>query len=262
MASATSYSPSDYLLSIANIVSKYKKRTYELMRIQPGDKVLDVGCGPATDTISLASIVGETGQVVGVDIDKEQIMQATQKTLDAGVNKWVSHYLADGHCLSLNSDYFDSVRSERVFQHSTNPHQLLQEMIRVTKPGGWALVFDTDWSTMSFDTSLIDIEQKFKKFHVEKATKNGYIGRQLYGIFRQSMLEDIYVELAPSFILDYQISRQITWFDETEKFALEAGIVSPIELEKMHADLERSDAEGKFFAAILQIIVVGRKPLG
>lgn len=261
MAYAKNHSKSDYLSVIAKMVSKYKQRTYELMRIRQGDRVLDVGCGPGTDTIPLASLVGEMGQVVGVDTDEEQIMRANQRAVDAGVDKWVSHQLADGRQLTFDSNYFNSVRSERVFQHNTDRNQLLKEMIRVTKSGSRIVVLDTDWSTMSIDTDLIEIEQKIKKFHVEKVINNGFAGRQLYRMFLEFGLHDIEVEMAPTFVTDYQISRQVSWLDVTEKSALEAGVISRKELDQLHADLEKSDSEGKYFATILQILVAGRKSL-
>ena len=173
----------------------------------------------------------------------------------------MAHCLADGHQLPFDSDYFNSVRSERVFQHTLRANQLFQEMIRVTKSGGRIVVLDTDWSTMSIDTDLIDIEQKIKKFHVEKAIINGFAGRQLYRMFLQSGLNDIYIEMAPTFVTDYQISRQVAWFDLTEKSALEAGVISQQELEKFHADFENSDLQGKYFAVILQMLVAGIRKL-
>ena len=48
-----------------------KKRVYAAMHVQEGDRVLDVGCGPGTDTLPLAQIVGPTGRVVGLDIQEE-----------------------------------------------------------------------------------------------------------------------------------------------------------------------------------------------
>jgi len=251
----------DYLALIAKIVSKYKQRTYELMQLKKGDKVLDVGCGPATDTITLASLVSETGQVFGVDVDEQQIMLANQKAIDVGANKWLIHRLADGHQLPFDTDYFDSVRSERVFQHNTDSKQLLKEMIRVTKPSGKIVVLDTDWSTMSIDTDLVDIEQKIKKFHVEKVIKNGFSGRQLYRMFIESGLKDIHVEMVPVYVTDYQVSRQVSWLDVTEQSALEAGVISKQELDELHANLEKIDSEGKYFATILQIMTAGSKPL-
>jgi SAM-dependent methyltransferase len=52
---------------------------------QPGESVLDVGCGTGTTTLRLAEAVGRTGQVLGVDISEQQLGLARQRVADAGV---------------------------------------------------------------------------------------------------------------------------------------------------------------------------------
>lgn len=54
MSHPKGYVDSDYLQLVAGIVAQYKQRTYALMHVEPGHTVLDVGCGPGTDTIPLA----------------------------------------------------------------------------------------------------------------------------------------------------------------------------------------------------------------
>lgn len=262
MATETDYAKSDYLAVIAERVAAHKRRTYELMGLRPGAKVLDVGCGPATDTLALASRVGATGRVCGVDIDPDQIALAREKAVAAGVEGWTTHQVIAGQQLPFDSNYFDAARSERVFQHNRDADTLLKEMVRVTKPGGAIIVLDTDWSTMSIDTELVDTEQKLKKFHVEKVIKNGYSGRKLRGMFIQNGLNDIMVELAPAYITDYDVSRLMTWYEITEQAALKAGIISRDELSAFQAELEKRNSEGIFFATLLQILVAGRKPTG
>lgn len=260
MAHTKGHSQADYLKLVAEMVAKHKQRTYELMEVSLGQRVLDVGCGPGTDTIPLAKIVGASGQVIGIDVSEQQIELAERRSVEAGVQNWTEHRLGDGSSLPFDANYFDSARSERVFQHTDAPIRLLNEMIRVTKAGGRIVVLDTDWSTMSVDTELIDIEQKIKRFHVEKGFRNGYSGRKLYRMFLESRLEGVSVEMAPTYVTDYQIGRRGALLDETEEAALVAGVISQKELDTWRRDLENSDSQGTYFAAGLQMMVVGRKP--
>ena len=124
-----------YLEAFALRAKSLKERSYELMHLQVGHRVLDLGCGPGIDTIPLAQFVGCTGQVIGVDIDNKMIEEANKKAIDAGVTDWVTHKNIDANSIPFHSDHFDSCRSERLFQHVAILEQILFEMVRVTKPG-------------------------------------------------------------------------------------------------------------------------------
>lgn len=260
MAYTQGHSTQDYLRMVGEMVAHHKKRTYDLMQIQPGHKVLDVGCGPATDTIALANLVGETGQVIGIDHAQAQIDLANEKARNATVTERVTHKLDNAMALSFDSNYFDSSRSERVFQHLVNPQQALSEMIRVTKPGGWIVVLDTDWSTGSTDTDEVDIERRLLNFHIDYGFANGLVGRQLFRMFRQQNLADIHVEMAPIHITSYAISRKGGMLDEAEQAALQAGVVTEQELDRFRRSLEKADQEGTYFTSITQTLIAGRKP--
>jgi ubiquinone/menaquinone biosynthesis C-methylase UbiE len=253
------YVDPEYLRLAAKIVAKHKHRTYTLMHIELGHKVLDVGCGPGTDTIPIAQLTGATGQVVGVDYDEAMIAEAGQRTEKAGFSAWVRHDHADAMSLPFESGYFDSSRSERLFQHLPNQEQALTEIVRVTKSGGWVVVLDTDWSTMSVDTAEVDIEQRLMRFHAEQRFHNGFAGRQLYRLFKKRTLADISVEMAPILVTNYAIGWQAALLPETEQAAIAAGILMSDELDRLHTSLEQADAEGVYFHSVNQVIVAGRK---
>jgi ubiquinone/menaquinone biosynthesis C-methylase UbiE len=158
------YVDPEYLQVVGELFAQLKQRTYGCMKIQPGHKVLDVGCGPATDTISLAQLAGSTGEVAGIDYDEAMVAEADQRAEKAGVKTWVRHKRADASALPFESEYFDACRSERLFQHLPNPAQALSEMTRVTKTNGQIVVLDTDWGTTSIDTDEVDLERKLTRF--------------------------------------------------------------------------------------------------
>jgi len=95
MSQPKGYVDSDYLQVTAKLGQQTKQRSYTYMHAQPGQKLLDVGCGPGTDTIPLAQLVGPTGQVVGVDYDQAMIVEANQRAEQAGISASVKHKHAD-----------------------------------------------------------------------------------------------------------------------------------------------------------------------
>jgi len=262
MDGSKGYVTADYLSMAARLMQGFKQRTYELMQIRLGYHLLDLGCGPATDTLALAALAGPEGRVVGVDRDAAMIAEAERRTTAAGLEAQAEHRQADVTSgLPFDADAFDASRSERLFQHLADPAQALAEMVRVTRPGGWIVVLDTDHGTKSIDTPEVDIERRLARVAAEICLINGYAGRQLYRLFRNAGLEDVLVETIAIPFTDYALCRQANFLDRVEQDALANGILSPEELERWHASLEKAAAEGVFFASGSGAIVAGRKPV-
>lgn len=260
MTQPKGYVNSEYLQVVGAFVKHLKQRSYALMQIQPGQTVLDVGCGPGTDTIPLATLIGQTGQVFGVDYDQAMVDEAEQRASKAQVADWVKHQCADSTSLPFDDNTFDACRSERVFQHLSEPERALSQMMRVTKTGGRIVVLDTDWGSLSVNTTEGDIERRLVRIHAERGIQNGYSGRQLYRFFKQQGLTEVTVEVHPLLVTDYTFARQSALPDETERIALATGTVTAEELQRWRTSLEQSDAIGAFYSSVNQVIVAGRKP--
>jgi ubiquinone/menaquinone biosynthesis C-methylase UbiE len=254
------YVDTTYLDTVQKLVNDYKRLTYEQMHIKPGQIVLDVGCGPGTDTIPLARQVSTSGQIIGVDYDTKMIAEAEQRAQKAGVSDWVIHKCADAIELPFESDYFDACRAERLFEHLLNPAKALSEMVRVTKSGGWIVVLDSDWGTFSMDANEIETERRLVRFFSEHSVNNGYSGRQLYRLFKQQGLADISTQMCGVTFTDYPFTRQLVLMDKSEREALALGVIAVQELEQLHNFWEQANAEGDFFASVSMILVSGRKP--
>jgi ubiquinone/menaquinone biosynthesis C-methylase UbiE len=253
------YVDADYLQAAGGLFAPIKRRSYALMRVQPGQKVLDVGCGPGIDTLLLAELVGPAGQVVGLDYSPSMLVQAKQGALRAGVSEFVLYLQSDAASLALASEQFDSCRSERLFSHLPHPERVLSDMKRVTKPGGWIVVLDMDWGSVSVDTKELDIERRLRSFIAEHALQNGYAGRQLYRLFRQQDLVDITLEIFPIHSTDYALVRYLGRLDEVESKALAAGLITESELQRWRAELEQMQRADCLFFSINLIVAVGRK---
>src|SRR5262245_20254410 len=117
MTQPKGYVDTRYLEEVGAFVTHLKRRTYELMQLGPGQAVLDVGCGPGTDTLALAALVGEQGRVVGVDYDAAMIEEADRRAAAEGIGPRVEHRQVDSSSLPFDDGTFDACRSERVFEH-------------------------------------------------------------------------------------------------------------------------------------------------
>jgi ubiquinone/menaquinone biosynthesis C-methylase UbiE len=103
-----------------------------------GGRILEVAPGPGYLAIELAKI-GKY-QIVGIDISKSFVEIARRKAKEAGV----AIDFRDGNAsnMPLDADLFDLIICRSAFKNFAEPIQALQEMYRVLKPGGKALIID------------------------------------------------------------------------------------------------------------------------
>lgn len=83
MASPLGYVDPAYLKSAAQVLRALKKDSYDWMQAERSHRVLDLGCGPGTDTLALAERVGSDGMVVGIDRDPAMLKEAERRAREA-----------------------------------------------------------------------------------------------------------------------------------------------------------------------------------
>ena len=255
----TGYTDKDYLETIADLGKAVKQRSYELMQLKPGQKVLDVGCGPGLDTVQLALKVGSGGEVTGIDYDPEMIEAAEHRAKQEGVASWVRHIEGNALTLPFRDNYFDACRSERLFIHLDHPELVLDEIIRVTRPGGWIVLVDTDADSGSTETTETDIDHRIKTFTNESLLANGYAGRKLYGLMKEKQLMSLVREVKASLIDSFSVYMQLSKRAELCQAAVKAGVVSQEEVDKLMADLIYKDERGQFHWTYTTVLVAGQK---
>ncbi|MGI5438904.1 class I SAM-dependent methyltransferase [Streptomyces shenzhenensis] len=121
---------------------------YLLGSIKPHMKILDIGCGPGTITADLAALVPD-GQVTGVDRTPDVLDLARATAAERGLAN-IDFAVADVHALDYPDDTFCVVHAHQVLQHVGDPVRALREMHRVTAPGGFVAVRDSDYAAMTW----------------------------------------------------------------------------------------------------------------
>jgi SAM-dependent methyltransferase len=134
-------------------VLRRRRLVRDALAAQPGERILDVGCGPGFYVAELLDQVGPDGSVVGVDVSPQMIAVAQQRT---GGRDNVDFHLADATALPVDDAEFDGALSVQVLEYVADATAALTEMYRVLRPGGRVVVWDVDWSTLSWHTEHPD----------------------------------------------------------------------------------------------------------
>ena len=230
-----------------------KRLMLQSLGVQGGQRLLDVGCGLGDDAREMAHLVGDSGRVVGLDSSQAMIAEAQKRS--EGWDLPVEFIVGDAEKLDFPSESFDACRSERTLIH-LNAGQALDEIIRVTKPGGRLVVFDLDAEGISFDNSRPALTRKILQFHSDNY-RNGIVGRQLARLFKERRLTD--VTFRPhSVICPFPFFKRI--YTGVLIKVQEAKVITAIESVEWFNEAVEAERRGMFLFVVPGFIVSGRKP--
>ncbi len=119
---------------------EFRDRTVAALSLDPGDTVLDVGCGPGPNFERLADAVGPTGTIVGVDASPGMVKRAEERgeQLDCEVKV----LRADARRLPLANDRFDGVCATLSLSAMGDVEAVVAGISDVLLPGGRIAVLD------------------------------------------------------------------------------------------------------------------------
>jgi len=136
---AAKYDQANSVLSVG-IHHLWRKKLVELSEAKVGMQVLDCATGTGDLAIAFKKTVGPTGSVIGTDFCKEMLDPAPQKAQQQNLD--IQFELADVTQLQFTNKMFDIVSISFGIRNVNNPVKALQEMARVTKPGGKVMVLE------------------------------------------------------------------------------------------------------------------------
>lgn len=120
-------------------MQELKRAATDRLDLQPGDRVLDAGCGTGVDLLDMLERVRPGGTVIGIDVSARAVAAAAGRHADV---EGLSALVADITRLPFDKSTFDAIRTDRTLQHLDRPDSALVEFHRVLQAGGRLVVLE------------------------------------------------------------------------------------------------------------------------
>jgi ubiquinone/menaquinone biosynthesis C-methylase UbiE len=169
-----------YARNTRKMIDQYQEAAHDVAAQLPGGShVLEVAPGPGYFAIELARL--GSFHVVGLDISHAFVRIATENAIRAGVE--VEFRQGNASSMPFESDSFDFIYCRAAFKNFADPVGAIDEMYRVLKPGGRAVISD-----LRKDASPGDIDAAVEEMHLGRV--NSVLTRW---IFTHSLLKRAYL---------------------------------------------------------------------
>jgi 2-polyprenyl-3-methyl-5-hydroxy-6-metoxy-1,4-benzoquinol methylase len=163
--------------------------------IASGMTCLDMGCGAGHVSRHLATLVGPTGRVVGVDFDPVKLATARTEAERAGLRN-VEYRAADASAWS-DPGRFDLVYGRFIVSHLAGRPAFIARLCQALRPSGTLLLEDIDFSGC-FCYPANAAYSRYCELYVQVIARRGgdaNVGAKLYGLCLDAGLEDVHAAL-------------------------------------------------------------------
>jgi SAM-dependent methyltransferase len=141
------------------LLSPFGQAMIDAAELQPGEHVLDVGCGHGASTLEAAERVAPSGTLVGIDISAAMLEPARRRVAEAGLDN-VEFVVADAQVHRFPAESFDVAVSRFGLMFFEDPDAAFTNIARALRPHG-RLVFtcprepqDSQWIALAFGAAI------------------------------------------------------------------------------------------------------------
>jgi ubiquinone/menaquinone biosynthesis C-methylase UbiE len=245
----------------AQLVDPITRHFFHDAGLKSGMRVLDVGSGGGDTALLAAELVGESGEVLGVDRSPVAVA-AAQNRMDALGKHNISFRQGDMGTLEVTQT-FDAVVGRHVLVFNPNPAAMLKAVARLVRPGGVIAFHEPDWNG-SRSNPVAPMYERCSDWIVrtfKKVGANPYMGQDLHSAFVRAGIP------APSMALRALIGGPSDDFSYVDLIA-ELGITMAPVMEEQgviaRGEIDPANFRQQMLAEVQRLgsLVVGRSEIG
>jgi SAM-dependent methyltransferase len=226
-----------------------------------GMRVADLGCGVGMVTALIADLVGPGGRAVGIDSSGAQLAEARERLKGSGTR--VSFVEASATDTGLEPGSFDLVYCRFLLIHLTEPGRALQEMRNLLKPDGILVCEDGDLTTSGSEppSALSAFAELWGPLGASRGVDYTF-GRRLYQMVLDAGFPTAEVAFNQPVATRGEVKRLLELsVAEAGPAFIEAGLITPEELNRTLAEMRRLNADETVLAVMPRMTQVwARKP--
>jgi ubiquinone/menaquinone biosynthesis C-methylase UbiE len=175
---------------MTDTVGKMTERLRVDAGIGLGMRVIDVGCGRGDVSFLVARLVGEQGQVLGVDRDAGALAAARERARELNLSR-VTFAQGDFCALSPEHGQFDGAVGRRVLMYQPNPVEAIRRLANALRPGALVIFQEHDSSMVPARLTPLPLHERVHEWiwrTVEREGANVHMGFNLASVLERAGL--------------------------------------------------------------------------
>jgi ubiquinone/menaquinone biosynthesis C-methylase UbiE len=250
----------------AAVIAPATRRLLHALNLRPGSRCLDIGCGPGETMRLMGELVGPSGEVTGLDRDRNAGHEAIARLAATGTTRYRFIEANVEAIERINEPPFDLVFARLALLFTRDPVAVLRKMYAWTKPGGCIAIQDYHVRTMDLYPQFAAFRELMRVIFetCERSGQDMEFAVKLPAYFVEAGIgipdgTDTHLPMT-----DYEpfMAMYLALCRSLLPKAIAFGITSEARIQRVFGDIMQAAKNGRHYAALwpLMIGVWKRKP--